>query len=449
MQQFLSLGVFLWTHKSAPRMFNLAVMLEGDLVAYATHINISTTVFWVGEEGTPDSAFIPNYQSAWDGDWLHHYGGVDSADHRAGGLPLLFTPLENPFYFALPYNDFDAQGNRRADAASIIPWSGSQVFGADQSMLKNRWIRIDAGGTTVYAQWEDVGPNSETDQNYVFGSAAPGNTFGAHAGLDVSPAVMSFLGQSDVFTADWQFVDFVDVPDGPWKTTITTSQVTYDQSNEHPTGRADFIIGTPAANRISAGAGADTIFGSGGIDRLAGQGGNDHVYGGTGDDLLSGGSGFDIIEGESGSDVIDGGRGNDRLFGDRGRDTIIGGKGSDSIEGDGGADVLTGGQGADYFVFRSANEIGRAFGHRDVITDFRHGLDHIDLSAIDAAFASPGDQAFNFIGRHAFTGHAAELHAVHANGSTFLEGDVNGDRHADFSLEFAGAVRLTLGDFVL
>ena len=35
---------------------------------YAMHNNISTTVFWAGEEGTPDSAFIPNYQSAWDGD---------------------------------------------------------------------------------------------------------------------------------------------------------------------------------------------------------------------------------------------------------------------------------------------------------------------------------------------------------------------------------------------
>ena len=63
---------------------------------YPVHTNISTTVFWVGEEGTADSAFIPNYQSAWDGDWLRHYGGIDSADHRAGDLPLLFTPcLEN------------------------------------------------------------------------------------------------------------------------------------------------------------------------------------------------------------------------------------------------------------------------------------------------------------------------------------------------------------------
>ena len=316
-------------------------------------------------------------------------------------------------------------------------------------MLKNHWIRIDVGATTVYAQWEDVGPNSETDQNYVFGSAAPSNTFGAHAGLDVSPAVMSYLGVSDVFTATWQFVDAVDVPVGPWTQTITASQVTYDQINERPTNHADWITGTPSVNRISARAGNDTVFGSGGNDRLAGQGGNDHVYGGTGNDLLSGGSGADIIEGESGRDTIDGGAGSDRLFGDRGNDTISGGAGGDTIEGDGGFDSLTGGGGADYFVFRTIGEIGRAFGHRDIITDFRHGTDHIDLSAIDADLVAPGDQAFGFIGRHAFTGAVGDLHVVRFNGNTLIEGDINGDRHADFRLELSGAVRLTAGDFVL
>lgn len=204
---------------------------------------------------------------------------------------MLFAPHENPYYFALPYNDFDANGVRKIDAATLVPWANSQVWAGNESMLKNRWIKIDAvtgaGTTTAYAQWEDVGPNSETDQAYVFGPAAPSNTFGEHAGLDVSPAVMTLLGMPDVFTANWQFVDFADVPDGPWKDTITTSQLTYDPIVEHPSVGADWLTGNTRANTIRAQTGDDTIFGSGGNDRLWGEDGNDHVFGGTGNDALS------------------------------------------------------------------------------------------------------------------------------------------------------------------
>ena len=418
-------------------------------MAYAVHSNVSTTVFWVGEEGTPDSAFIPNYQSAWDGDWLRHYGGIDSLEHRAGDLPSLFAPKENPYYFALPYNDFDANGIRRADAASVVPWANTQVWAANESMLKNRWIKIEANGSTVYAQWEDVGPNNEHDINYVFGSSQPVNTFGAHAGLDVSPAVMNRLGVSDVFAASWQFVDFADVPAGPWTDHITTSQLTFNPRNEHPTGHADWLTGKPTAETINSLGGNDTVFGSGGDDHISGGGGNDRLFGGTGQDALDGGAGADIIAGESGNDVISGGAGADRLYGDAGRDQLYGGNGRDTIEGDGGADQLTGGAGRDVFVFRTISEIGKNAGGRDQVLDFEHRIDKIDLSLIDADRTAVGDQAFQYIGSRAFTGHAGELHKVLSGGTAIIEGDVNGDRHADFRLELSGLVALSKSDFIV
>jgi hypothetical protein len=150
---------------------------------YPLHKDITVTIFWIGEEGTDENSYIPNSQSAWDSNWKDHYGGIDDPYKRNGFFPKDFTPQENPFYFALPYNDFDAQ-------------------------------------------WEDVGPFEEDDVDYVFGESKPKNTIN-NAGLDVSPAVRDYLGLEDIDIIDWQFVDFKDVPDGPWTEIITRSQISW------------------------------------------------------------------------------------------------------------------------------------------------------------------------------------------------------------------------------
>ena len=36
------------------------------------------------------------------------------------------------------------------------------------------------------------------------------------AGLDVSPAVRDFLGLTGMDVTSWRFVDFPDIPPGPW-----------------------------------------------------------------------------------------------------------------------------------------------------------------------------------------------------------------------------------------
>ncbi|MFH1506395.1 MAG: hypothetical protein ABIE94_05415 [archaeon] len=190
---------------------------------YPIHTDITVTFFWVGEEATRDNDYIQNRESAWDERWLEHYGGVDDPDTRDGYYPRGFTPEENPFYFALPYNDFDENSERKPGAMETIYWAEEQNWTESESMCKNRWIKITKGDKSAYAQWEDVGPFGEDDADYVFGSAQPKNRVNRNAGLDVSPAVRDYLNLEDIDTVSWRFIDFEDVPDGPWKDIITTS----------------------------------------------------------------------------------------------------------------------------------------------------------------------------------------------------------------------------------
>jgi len=192
------------------------------------HRNITTTIFWIGEGASDDNAHISNQPSAWDEDWTTHYGGVDDPENRNGYFPADFIPKENPFYVALPYNDFNEDGKRKNRIRSLADWYGEKKWGENESVCKNQWIKITKGDKVVYAQWEDVGPFGEDDISYVFGDSQPKNKRNNKAGLDVSPAVRDYLGLEDIDKADWQFVDAKDVPDGPWKEIVTSSQVNWN-----------------------------------------------------------------------------------------------------------------------------------------------------------------------------------------------------------------------------
>ena len=53
---------------------------------------------------------------------------------------------------------------------------------------------------------------------YVFGNERPKTTLNKGAGLDVSPAVRDYLGLNETDVTDWRFVEFSEVPRGPWST---------------------------------------------------------------------------------------------------------------------------------------------------------------------------------------------------------------------------------------
>ena len=181
------------------------------------HQGITTTVFWVGEAADASNANIPNSSSTWTEDWLGAYGGVDDPNNRCGLLPCAFTPKENPFYFALPYNDLDTACNTKSSQQQI-PWVQMPTTNGN-SAVKNQWIQIRHGEKVAYAQWEDAGPLGEDDTAYVFGDAQPHYW----SGLDLSPATAKYLELDGKGATDWQFVPESEVPDGPWRNVITTS----------------------------------------------------------------------------------------------------------------------------------------------------------------------------------------------------------------------------------
>jgi len=179
---------------------------------------------------------------------------------------------------------------------------------------------------------------------------------------------------------------------------------------------------------------------------------------------------MEIVNGTAGVNTLNGGNFAEILSGLAGNDTIRGNGGNDRMAGGLGVDILTGGAGADVFVFTSTRDSAAGQsgiinngsysasggqGLRDVITDFTHGQDRIDFSAIDANSKVAGNQAFSWRGTGNFTGAPGQLieriynPAGTANDKTIIYGDINGDARADFQIELVGLKHLTSGDFVL
>jgi len=98
----------------------------------------------------------------------------------------------------------------------VIPWFKQAFARSGQTVLKDRWIAVQHGDKVCYAQWEDCGPFRTDDWRYVFGKERPRPNLNQGAGLDVSPAVRDYLGLGVKDVCDWKFVEFREVPRGPW-----------------------------------------------------------------------------------------------------------------------------------------------------------------------------------------------------------------------------------------
>jgi hypothetical protein len=181
--------------------------------------------------------------------------------------------------------------------------------------------------------------------------------------------------------------------------------------------------GTAIGNRINGGVGADTV---------NGHGGNDTLIGWQGGDLMSGGWGRDLIRGGAGAD------------------TIAGGLGNDDIRGGQDADLLAGGAGSDRFTYWFTAQSGVLADTRDLITDFVHLEDRIDVHHIDAGAVSASDDAFTFIGTASFTAEG-KIRAVQAGDFTILEFNTEGSDTAEMTIVLAGVTAsiLTAQDFIL
>ena len=187
-----------------------------DKEKYPWHLQIVTTVFWIGETPSGNNP-VPNRSSAWDANWARNFGGSDCPDTgaRKGFIPAGFVPRQNPFYLALPFNDVSG-GRTKPESYKMIPWFRETFEKSGQTTLKGRWVAIRNGNRVCYAQWEDVGPFRSDHWEYVFGSARPRPNLNRGAGLDVSPAIRDYLKLGNADLTDWRFVDFQEIPPGPW-----------------------------------------------------------------------------------------------------------------------------------------------------------------------------------------------------------------------------------------
>jgi hypothetical protein len=201
------------TYSPAP---NSAPPFNAPVERFPWKKEIVTTVFWIGEKPSANNP-TPNRSSSWDANWTRNYGGFDDpeASHRHDFVPAKFTPKQNPFYCALPYNDKSTNGHR-PEAPRVVPWFKEAYQGPAVSTCKSRWIAIRKGNKVAYAQWEDAGPFRTDHWQYVFGNERPKPNLNKGAGLDVSPAVRDYLGINGTDVTDWKFVDFSEVPHGPW-----------------------------------------------------------------------------------------------------------------------------------------------------------------------------------------------------------------------------------------
>lgn len=186
---------------------------------YPWHFDITATYFYIGEQATARNP-VPNNASSWDSKWDANYGGFDDPNPANRDpktfAPKAFTPLLNPFYVALPYNDIQ-KGGPKPEAAKVIPWYRIEKGGKYESVCRGTWVQIYYNGRYCFAQWEDCGPFNTDDWEYVFRGARPRNKANKCAGIDISPAVRDYLGiKGGTASVHWRFVDFHLVPGGPW-----------------------------------------------------------------------------------------------------------------------------------------------------------------------------------------------------------------------------------------
>lgn len=234
-------------HKLQPQVFIPTTLTQG-FGKYPWKRNIVTTVFWVGERPTVNNP-TPNHKSSWDQEWWKSFGGYDDPDPaaRRNYIPIRFVPRQNPFYVALPYNDV-TRGTTKPESRRVIPWFKQAFEREGKSVCKGRWVAIKHGNRIAYAQWEDCGPFRTDHWQYVFGNQRPLPNLNQGAGLDVSPAVRDYLGLRGKDLCDWKFVEFSEVPVGPWSkhgdnNTFVLKRrgadlFVADRNNAHSAGRA-------------------------------------------------------------------------------------------------------------------------------------------------------------------------------------------------------------------
>ncbi|MFC2248595.1 M10 family metallopeptidase C-terminal domain-containing protein [Labrys portucalensis] len=372
------------------------------------------------------------------------------------------------------------------DAGSEQYFQGALDLGAGNDSLTN-------GKEIDGAVWLGTGDDTATNTGVIYGFISAGNgndkitNSGSVDGIDLGEGVNTLTNSKTIYRG---------VYGGDGGNTITNSGTIYGNVQ---TGAGNDKFTESGAGLVTGdfylGAGNDTFVGGASVEYVHDQAGND-IYGlGAGNDVYfaSNDGGTDKVDGSTGIDVFtvdpattdplninlgttaalglnaqtatfgtSGGsenvKGFEIVWGTAGNDTIVGGAIAETLHGNDGNDIIAGGVGADILWGEGGNDIFKLLGVKDsgltraatdTIMDFTQGEDKIDLSSIDANSSVAGFQEFHsLIANSDFTGSSGELRYIFQGGQTMLQGDINGDKKADFQIAIQGTVNLQSSDII-
>jgi Ca2+-binding RTX toxin-like protein len=230
-----------------------------------------------------------------------------------------------------------------------------------------------------------------------------------------------------------------------------------------PSPGNDVLTGTSGADPLDGRAGHDLLKGLGGNDTLFGAAGGDVLDGAAGNDLLDGGDGIDLARfGGSAAVAVDlvagtatRGSETDTLIeiegaiGSSAADTFLGDAGHNLFQGGAGKDLYTLGDGRDVVDLDAAAHSGVGASKRDMVADFAHLADRLDLSGIDADATVAGNQGFRFVGTAGLGTTPGAVGYFVSNGNTIVHGSTDLDGAAELEVQLAGLVPLSAQDFYL
>lgn len=379
---------------------------------------------------------------------------LDGGDHGQYGSDYLiadFSDATNNITFVFNgagiWSTFRGQGSRIKNFEEVHIRTGS---GNDRLIGNDYYTTLYAGAGNDYVDGrggrDEINGGDGDDR--LFGASGDDSLY-AGAGndfLDGGEGVDEVYGEAGIDT-----ISYASAGAG----VLVTFREEYQASVSGGGGRDSIegferIVGSQFADTLTGDSIVNYMDGAAGDDVLTGRLGLDTILGGSGSDSLDGGAGADRLSGGAGVDTLTGDVGDDRLEGGDASDTLLGGDGADILIGGQGRDLATGGAGLDLFRFGNGDTSANR-SQADTVADFSRGDgDRIDLRGIDANTSSADvDDRFSFLGTGAFTGAAGQLRYAQVEGDTYVHGDINGDKVADFYVRVDGLVDLVAADFVL